>query len=118
MYQPKPIDTGKVQLPEEIRDLTELLAANAHEIWAKQRIDQGWAYGDRRDDEKKTTPCLVPYEELPEAEKDYDRFTAMETLRLILTLGYRITRTEAQNGESDGRAAGKDVDDAENADSS
>ncbi|MCR5162371.1 MAG: hypothetical protein K6C06_11425, partial [Lachnospiraceae bacterium] len=41
-----------------------------------------------------TTPCLVPYDELPEREKDYDRMTAMETLKLIIKLGYEIKKKD------------------------
>lgn len=96
MYQPKPIDTNDVALPEDILALAERLAANTHDVWAKQRINQGWIYGEKRDDGKKTTPCLVPYEELPEIEKDYDRSTALETIRLIIKLGYCITKADPE----------------------
>lgn len=92
MYNPQPIDTGKTELPEELLALTEKIAENVHEIWAQGRIEEGWTYGERRDDTQKTTPCLVPYAKLPESEKEYDRKTAMETLRLILALGYRIEK--------------------------
>ncbi len=89
-YQPQPIDTSGVALPPEIHQLTERLAENAHEIWARQRITDGWHYGPKRDDARKEHPCLVPYDQLPEDEKQYDRGAAMETLRAILSLGYRI----------------------------
>ena len=89
-YQPEPIDTSGVTLSEDLRRLTELLAKNAHDIWARQRMAEGWTYGPKRDDAKKQHPCLVPYEELPETEKEYDRNAAMETLRAILALGYKI----------------------------
>lgn len=89
-YQPKPIDTSDVTLTEEIRRLTELLAKNAHDIWAKQRLAEGWSYGPTRNDSKKEHPCLVPYEELPDSEKQYDRNAAMETLKAVLALGYKI----------------------------
>ena len=92
MYTPKPIDTSDVQLNEDLLELTELIASNVHDVWAEGRIRQGWTYGEQRDDSKKTTPCLVPYGDLPEAEKEYDRNTALETLRLIVKLGYRIER--------------------------
>ncbi len=92
MYQPKPIDTSKIQLPEELLALTEKIAENVHENWSVGRIREGWTYGKQRDDEKKTTPCLVPYDELSEEEKSYDRITAMETLKLIVALGYRIEK--------------------------
>lgn len=91
-YRPKPIDTSDVNLTEDILKLTKLLAKNAHDIWAKQRLAEGWKYGPRRDDSKKEHPCLVPYEELPESEKQYDRNAAMETLKAIIALGYRIEK--------------------------
>ena len=92
MYNPKPVDTKNVSLPEELLELTEKIAENVHEIWALGRVSEGWTYGEKRDDAKKTTPCLVPYSELPEGEKDYDRNTALETLKLIVALGYKIEK--------------------------
>lgn len=92
MYTPKPIDTSKIVLPEELTELTEKIAENVHDVWAEGRIKQGWTYGETRDDEKKQTPCLVPYDELPESEKEYDRNTALETVKLILSLGFTISK--------------------------
>ena len=92
MYIPKPVNTEDVVLPEELKQLTELLAENTHEVWAAGRVAQGWTWGETRSDEKKQTPCLVPYGELPDSEKEYDRGTALETIRLILKLGYKITK--------------------------
>ena len=91
-YIPSPIDLSEVELPSDINSLVELIAKNVHDVWAKQRIEEGWTYGEVKDSIKKTTPCLVPYEELPEEEKEYDRKTAMETLKLVVKLGYRITK--------------------------
>ena len=89
-YVPKPIDTSDVKLPEDLLLLTEKIAENVHEVWAAGRISEGWTYGEKKDVEKKKTPLLVPYGELPESEKDYDRNTAIETLKLIVKLGYTI----------------------------
>jgi hypothetical protein len=89
-YQPRPIDISQIELPPEITALTERLAENSHDIWASQRIHDGWTYGPKRDDALKQHPSLVPYGELPEAEKVYDRRLALETLRAILALGYKI----------------------------
>ena len=94
MYQPKPIDTSGVRLPEGLEALTELIAQNVHDIWALGRLNEGWVYGEVKDSDRRTTPLLVPYEDLPESEKAYDRNTALETLRLILTLGYEIRPAE------------------------
>ena len=91
-YIPGPIDTSNIDLPESIEQLTELLAKNTHEVWAVQRIKDGWIYGTVRDDEKKQHPCLVEYENLPEEEKEYDRKTALETLKLIIAMGYGIKK--------------------------
>lgn len=91
MYNPKPINTENVELPQELLDLTEKIAENVHDIWAKGRIADGWTYGEYRDDKKKTTPCLVPYSRLSEEEKEYDRNTALQTLKLIVALGYKIS---------------------------
>lgn len=92
MYVPNPVDTSRITLPDSILSLTEKIAENVHEVWAQGRVAEGWTYGDVRDDAQKKTPCLVPYDALPEIEKDYDRNTAMQTLRLILALGYRIEK--------------------------
>jgi hypothetical protein len=92
VYEPKPIDTSKVHLSEEILELTEQLAENTHEVWAQRRKAEGWACGRRRDERKKEHPSLVPYKDLPESEKDYDRSTALETLRAMLALGYEIEK--------------------------
>jgi hypothetical protein len=91
-YTPRPIDTSKVGLSEDLLQLTEQLAENAHDNWAKLRMAQGWTWGPARDDKAKEHPCLVPYAELPDSEKQYDRDTAMETLKAIIALGYRIER--------------------------
>ncbi|HZG52389.1 MAG TPA: TRAFs-binding domain-containing protein [Pyrinomonadaceae bacterium] len=89
-YQPRPIDTSRVTLSADVLELTELLAKNTHEIWARQRVSERWRYGAQRDDERREHPGLVPYDELSEVEKQYDRNTALETLKTIISLGYRI----------------------------
>lgn len=91
-YMPEPMDTDDVVLPEELNDLIERMAKNVHEVWAKNRLEQGWTYGSERSDSLKHHPCLVPYEDLPEIEKDYDRATAIGTLKLIIKIGFKITK--------------------------
>lgn len=92
MYKPSPLDTGNIELPKELLELTEKIAENVHENWSARRIADGWTYGEKRDDQKKTTPCLVPYGQLPDAEREYDRVTALQTLKLIVALGYKISK--------------------------
>ncbi len=96
MYIPKPLDTSTVSLSDDLLLLTEKIAENVHNVWAQGRIDEGWKYGAEKDAQTKTTPLLVPYDELPESEKEYDRNTATETLKLVLKLGYDITKTDRQ----------------------
>ena len=89
-YIPEPMDLSLVDLPESLIQLSERIAENVHEVWAKARIDEGWTYGEKRDDIHKKHPCLVPYDELPEEEKEYDRNTAMNTIKMVKKLGFRI----------------------------
>jgi len=89
-YNPKPIDTSKISLPEPLIPLLEMLAESNHDVWGTARLAQGWTYGPERDDVHKRHPCLVAYRDLPETEKEYDRRTAVETLKAILALGYQI----------------------------
>ena len=93
-YKPEPIDVCGVELPEDLIDLTERIAENVHEVWAAGRIAEGWTYGENVDGATKRHPCLVPYSELPESEKEYDRKTAMDTLKLVISLGYKIEKPE------------------------
>jgi hypothetical protein len=91
-YNPKPIDSSGVELSDDLNELTELLAENAHDIWAQLRLKDGWTYGPKRDDAAKKHPDLIPYKNLPESEKEYDRKAAMYTLKAIISMGYRIDR--------------------------
>ncbi|MCM1519476.1 MAG: RyR domain-containing protein [Lachnoclostridium sp.] len=91
-YTPQPADTRDVLLPDELLPLIEDMARNVHEVWSHNRINDGWTYGPVRDDAAKKHPCLVPYDQLPESEKDYDRATSQETLKLILKLGFKISK--------------------------
>lgn len=91
-YKPNPAATGDVELPAELLPLIEEMAKNVHEVWAQNRMNEGWTYGPVRDDAQRKHPCLVPYEDLPESEKEYDRATSQETLKLILKLGFEISK--------------------------
>lgn len=90
MYQPEPLDTGAVELSPQLEELMENLARNTHEVWAAQRLRDGWQFGHERNDEKKLHPCLIPYEELSEEEKEYDRNTSRQALMAILAFGFKI----------------------------
>lgn len=90
-YDPQPISVENIDLDADLEDLTEAIAENAHDIWARTRMDEGWTYGPVRDDALKHHPDLVPYAQLPDSEKEYDRLMAMNTLRLVRRLGFDIT---------------------------
>ena len=91
-YEPRPIDTSNVELSGELLELTERLAENTHDHWARRRMAEGWTFGPVRDEAARKHPDLVPYDQLTEAEKEYDRETAMQTLKAITALGWRIER--------------------------
>jgi hypothetical protein len=97
-YQPAPLDTGGVTLPPDLAALAERLAEHVHDLWAIGRLAEGWRHGPARDDTAKTHPGLVPYDDLSESEKDFDRRTALGTLQAILALGYRIVPPD--NGQA------------------
>ena len=91
-YIPNPVDTVGMALPQELKALAEDIAKNVHEVWSAGRMKDGWTYGEERNDAEKKHPCLVPYEQLSEKEKEYDRNTSVETIKLILKLGFKITK--------------------------
>jgi hypothetical protein len=89
-YQPAPLDTLRVELPPEVAAVVERLAQNVHDAWARERLADGWRWGPARDDAGRRHPSLVPYAELPDEERKYDRITVGETLKALLALGFRI----------------------------
>lgn len=90
VYHPLPIDTSKIELPARLIRLVDLLAENAHEVWAKGRMDEGWTYGPQRNDLNKKHPCLVPYIFLTDEEKEYDLNIARETLKTLLAMKFTL----------------------------
>ena len=93
-YQPRPIDISDIELDTELNELREAIAENAHDIWAQDRLLQGWKYGPVRNDEALETPCMVPYSELSDEDKEIDRSMAIKTLKLLYKLGYDIVKRE------------------------
>ena len=93
-YTPKPIDLSDVELTEDLNELREAIAENAHEVWAENRYAEGWRYGVQRNDVLKLHPDMVPYSQLPEGEKEYDREMAMKTIKLLKKLGYDLIKRE------------------------
>ena len=91
-YIPAPIDLSDVVLPDSLLELTEAIAENTHEVWSQNRLSNGWTYGPKRNDAKLKHPDLIPYADLPEVEKEFDRATAINAIKLIVKLGYRIEK--------------------------
>lgn len=91
-YLPDVKDLTDIEIPEDLVSLTEILAEHAHDVWAMERQSEGWTYGRERNDRKLETPDMVPYAELPETEKQYDRIMACNTIKLLLANGYKITK--------------------------
>lgn len=108
-YTPKPKDTSKIELPAGLKELVEQLAENTHDVWAQQRLASGWTYGKYRDDALKKHPGLVPYDELAPSEKEYDRNTSVETIRLLTLLGYTIQRSGGAGGEAAKESASEGI---------
>ena len=91
-YEPQPVNLSEIQLTEELSELQEAIAENAHDVWAAARIREGWSYGAKRDDANKKHPDLIPYSALPDSEKDYDRLMALDTIKLVKKLGFDIVK--------------------------
>lgn len=91
-YEPHPLDLDDVEIEPELLELREAIAENAHEVWAQTRKDQGWSYGKERDDSKKLHPDMLPYNLLPESEKEYDRLMAINTIKLVKKLGWELKK--------------------------
>lgn len=95
-YVPKPIFLKYIPLDDDLKNLQEAIAENAHDVWAEARMKEGWTYGPQRDDAAKKHPDLVPYTALPDSEKEYDRIMAFNTIKLVKKLGYAIVRRNSK----------------------
>ena len=91
-YNPETIDTSRINLSADLEELVERLAQNNHDHWARKRFAQGWQYGSSRNDSRMEHPDLVPYQQLPDGEKEFDRKTVVEALKAIMALGYEVRK--------------------------
>jgi hypothetical protein len=92
-YTPHPVDTSRVKLPSGVLDMCELIAENCHEVWSVGRIAQGWRWGPVRDNARKLHPDLIPYSDLTEETKQYDRDTAFASIKVVLAMGYVVEKS-------------------------
>eukprot|EP00057_Strongylocentrotus_purpuratus_P023442 XP_011677916.1 PREDICTED: ryanodine receptor 3-like [Strongylocentrotus purpuratus] len=99
-YKPAPYNLSTIHLNVKMEKLVELLAENAHNVWAKDRIAQGWTYGLSEETSYKRNPQLVPYNQLNDQAKKLNRDTASETIRTILGFGYAL-EPPANEGQLD-----------------
>jgi ryanodine receptor 2 len=90
-FVPNPVDTTSVSLSSHVENIKDKLAENIHEMWALNKIEAGWCWGERRDDFMRIHPCLTPFDKLPAPEKRYDCQLAVQTLKTIISLGFYIT---------------------------
>ena len=91
-YEPQPVNLESIQLTDDLQELQEAIAENAHEVWAAARMKEGWTYGPERDDIRKKHPDLIPYSSLPDSEKEYDRQMAFDTIKLVKKLGFDLVK--------------------------
>ena len=86
------LGTENEGLSDDLFQLGEQIARHVHDEWMRKRLAEGWTLGPERSDERKQHPCLIPYDELPEIEKEYDRGTALTTIKTLMALGWRIEK--------------------------
>lgn len=91
-YIPHPIDLSEVTIDRSMEKDLERIAKNVHETWAEQRRLRGWEYGEIFDEAEQKHPCMKEYEDLPESEKDMDRATVLQTVKMLLWMGYTIEK--------------------------
>jgi ABC-type bacteriocin/lantibiotic exporter with double-glycine peptidase domain len=91
-YEPRPINLDDISLTDDLLELREAIAENAHDVWATARKKEGWTFGPERDDVNKKHPDLIPYSSLPDSEKEYDRLMALDTIKLVKKLGFEIVK--------------------------
>ena len=92
-YEPRPINLDDISLTDDLLELREAIAENAHDVWATARKKEGWTFGLERDDVNKKHPDLIPYSSLPDSEKEYDRLMALDTIKLVKKLGFEIVKS-------------------------
>ena len=108
-YKPAPLDLSAIELSPKMEELVDLLAENTHNLWAKERIGQGWTYGLNEDSERRRSPHLLPYVYVDEAIKVANRNTASETVRTLLVYGYVLDPPTGDVEVSQGRVGSRKV---------
>ncbi|XP_047673442.1 ryanodine receptor 2 isoform X7 [Tachysurus fulvidraco] len=89
-YKPAPMDLSHIKLASTQEAMVDRLAENAHNVWARDRIRQGWTYGIQQDVKNKRNPRLVPYALLDERTKKSNKDSLREAVRTLLGYGYNL----------------------------
>ncbi|XP_072786244.1 ryanodine receptor 3 isoform X11 [Taeniopygia guttata] len=98
-FDPKPVSTSNLVLPEKLEYIVSKYAEHSHDKWAFEKTNSGWKYGVSLDENMKTHPLIRPFKTLAEKEKEIYRWPARESLKTMLALGWSLERTK-EGGEA------------------
>lgn len=92
-------DEIRAEMQDSVRDgvraaLSGKSPEEMHQNWCEFKQARGWVYGEEKDEDKRTHPCLVPYEELPEVQKLKDHLFSA----IVHTMNFHNARRATRNG--------------------
>ncbi|XP_071665440.1 ryanodine receptor 3 isoform X10 [Patagioenas fasciata] len=93
-FDPKPVNTANLVLPEKLEYIVSKYAEHSHDKWAFDKTNSGWKYGVSLDENMKTHPLIRPFKTLTEKEKEIYRWPARESLKTMLAMGWSLERTK------------------------
>ncbi|PWA27902.1 hypothetical protein CCH79_00000537 [Gambusia affinis] len=93
-FEPKPINTANISLPEKLDYIANKYAEHSHDKWASEKMSAGWKHGDSLDEQAKAHPLLKPYKSLSEKERETYRWPVKESLKSMLAMNWNIERTK------------------------
>ncbi|KAF4082236.1 hypothetical protein AMELA_G00149190 [Ameiurus melas] len=108
-YKPAPLDLNHVKLTPNQNTLVERLAENGHNVWARDRVRQGWTYSIVQDIVNKRNPRLVPYNLLDEKTKKTNRDTVCAAVRTLIGYGYNIEPPDQESSGHVGNGTGNKI---------
>ncbi|XP_074541840.1 ryanodine receptor 3 isoform X7 [Halichoeres trimaculatus] len=93
-FDPKPINTANISLPEKLEYIANKYAEHSHDKWSSEKMSAGWKHGDAVDEQAKSHPLLKPYKALSEKERETYRWPVKESLKSMLAMNWNIERTK------------------------
>uniref|UniRef100_H3CF57 Ryanodine receptor 3 n=1 Tax=Tetraodon nigroviridis TaxID=99883 RepID=H3CF57_TETNG len=93
-FDPKPINTANISLPEKLEYITNKYAEHSHDKWSSEKVSAGWKQGDSVNEHTKSHPLLKPYKALTEKERETYRWPVRESLKSMLAMGWNIERSK------------------------